>query len=443
MNTIYSFLKHVWLEIRNEGKNNTAFIPFLLLVITFPISMAVNNVCTAIFVLTAFLNLKKNKPKFNFSYLLPLGLFIWMVLSLIWSYEPQNTLKALSKESALLLIPLAFSVMKPFSSKQKHLIFKLYSYAIVGYVVYYLIRAIIRFILTNETSVFFYHGPENNIDTGLVPRLLNAIHVSVYVAIAFFYFFIKEVKSNLEKIVLVLLLGFILLLSSKNIIVVLVLLILLHLLFYSSIANKLRLRNLILILVVIGTVISFSKIKERFLIEFTSNTEKSLSTNMEVNHVDGVNNISIYEAWNNEKFTYNDYFPGTAFRVYQIRVFNELLDEYPIFWKGFGLNASQSKLKEKEKEHNLYPGYGTYNFHNQYVQNFADLGIIGLVFLILILILNLKKALQTKDFIHIAFAFLMISLFLTESFLWRQRGVCFFIMMYALFMNNVEKNKSY
>jgi O-antigen ligase len=61
------------------------------------------------------------------------------------------------------------------------------------------------------------------------------------------------------------------------------------------------------------------------------------------------------------------------------------------------------------------------------------LGIFGLLLLLVILFVNLNNALKTKDFIHISFAVLMISLFLTESFLWRQRGVMFFTVMYCLF----------
>ena len=104
-----------------------------------------------------------------------------------------------------------------------------------------------------------------------------------------------------------------------------------------------------------------------------------------------------------------------------------------------------NKLQEKEKQYHLYPGYGTFNFHNQYVQNFAELGVIGFLLLLLMLFLNTKKAFNSKDFMHIAFAVLMISLFLTESFLWRQRGVLFFMLLYALFNMEsslkLEKNK--
>ena len=77
--------------------------------------------------------------------------------------------------------------------------------------------------------------------------------------------------------------------------------------------------------------------------------------------------------------------------------------------------------------------YNKQNFHNQYVQTFADLGILGFLLVIIMLAINLKNGLAKKDFIHIAFAIVMISLFLTESFLWRQRGVVFFTIFYCIF----------
>ena len=158
--------------------------------------------------------------------------------------------------------------------------------------------------------------------------------------------------------------------------------------------------------------------------------------------------MSLKEAWSNESFTPNDYFPGTAFRVYQFRIFIELFKENEVFFTGFGLNASYPKIEEKAKQHNLYlgddgqDGYQTKNFHNQYVQNFAELGIIGFLLLLAMLIINVNKAYKSKDFVHFAFSILMISLFLTESFLWRQRGVVFFTIMYCLFNSGVVTNNS-
>lgn len=356
-----------------------------------------------------------------------------MVLSYFWTIDMERTLIAIPKEIALLLIPLAFLLIPPFTKEQKERIVKYYSYAMLLYVVFFLARAFVRFLITNNTSFFFYHGPDNDTDTGLVPRLLNAIHVSVYIAIAFFYFFIKEHKTKWEQLASLILFVFVILLSSKNIILVFVLLILIQVFFYSKTANRLRLRNLTLMLILLGLIFSFSKIKERFLVEFRTNSDKNITHNIALSKSEGINNISIADAWTKEQFHPSDYFPGTAFRVYQFRMFIEFLEEESIFWPGFGLNASLNKLLEKEKQYNLYPGYGTFNFHNQYVQNFAELGFVGFVFLLIILFLNTKNAFESKDFLHITFAVLMISLFLTESFLWRQRGVLFFIVFYCLY----------
>ena len=414
----------------------------MFLLVTLVISTGINNIFLGILVAVSFYYSRNIRNKISLVLLLPIVLFLWMAVSYFWSIDVQRTLQAIPKEIALFLIPFVFWLIPSFTKEQKEKLLKYYSYSIALIVVFYLVRALFRFFLTKDTGVFFYHGPDNNTDTGLVPRLLNAIHFSVYVAIAFFYFFIKEHKTKSEQLIALLLSVFVILLSSKNIIVIFILLILIHIFFYSKIANRLRLRNLTMLLLLLGLIISFSKIKERFLVEFTTNSDKGISHNIALNKEKGINNISIADAWTKEKFHPSDYFPGTAFRVYQFRMFTEFLKEDPIFLKGFGLNASLNKLLAKEKQYNLYPGYGTFNFHNQYIQVFAELGVIGFILLVFILFINIKNAFKNKDFLHIAFAILMLSLFLTESFLWRQRGVVFFTVFYCLFntihLNNKE-----
>lgn len=441
MSNIYNFLNSAWQEILIENRNNKIFIPFLFLLVTLVISTGINNIFLGILVAVSFYYSRNIRNKISLVLLLPIVLFLWMAVSYFWSIDVQRTLQAIPKEIALFLIPFVFWLIPSFTIEQKEKLLKYYSYSIALIVVFYLVRALFRFFLTKDTGVFFYHGPDNNTDTGLVPRLLNAIHFSVYVAIAFFYFFIKEHKTKSEQLIALLLSVFVILLSSKNIIVIFILLILIHIFFYSKIANRLRLRNLTMLLLLLGLIISFSKIKERFLVEFTTNSDKGISHNIALNKEKGINNISIADAWTKEKFHPSDYFPGTAFRAYQFRMFTEFLKEDPIFLKGFGLNASLNKLLAKEKQYNLYPGYGTFNFHNQYIQVFAELGVIGFILLGFILFVNIKNAFKNKDFLHITFAILMLSLFLTESFLWRQRGVVFFTVFYCLFNTTHLNNK--
>lgn len=440
MKNIYSFLANAWQEILQEQKLNKSFLPFLLILITLPTIMAINNVSTAIFILSVLIFNRNSKISIQVVLLIPILLFVWMAASYFWTVDVSRTTSAISKEITLFLIPVTFLLMRPFTKDQIVKLLKYYGYAMVFYAVFFLARAIVRYLISGDQRAFFYHG-EYDDDFGLVPKLLNAIHVSVYFAVAFFYFLSKEIKSKLDILCASILFVFIFLLSSKNIIIVFLFLIGIHFFYFSKSSNKMRLRNLAIFILVVGSILSFSKIKNRFLVEFQSNTNTSISHNVYNEANEGVNYISIYEAWNNEKFTHSDYFPGTAFRVYQFRMFVEIFKEEPIFWEGLGLNASLNKLQEKEKKYNLYPVYGSFNFHNQYVQNFAELGFIGFLFLIVILFLNIKKALKHKDFIHISFAILMISLFLTESFLWRQTGALYFIIFYCLFNNNTEYKK--
>jgi O-antigen ligase len=279
--------------------------------------------------------------------------------------------------------------------------------------------------------VFFYHE--------LVTEPVNAIHVSVYVAMAFFYFFNSYSKNRFEVFITFLLFAFLILLSSKNILVVFSVLVVIN---YLTVVRKRVNRKIeitVILLIPVIAFLFFGKIKDRFDEEFQSNYSHNSSISQFENVFNGSNAISVKEAWNNEQFTPNDYFSGLAFRVFQIRVFYELLAEEPIIWKGFGLNAAQIKIDEKVGNYNLFKGnedqdgYLNKNFHNQYIQVFAEIGFFGFLIMVTMLFFNTIKTIKNKDFIQIAFAVLMISLFLTESLLSRQRGIMFFVLLFCLF----------
>ncbi len=175
------------------------------------------------------------------------------------------------------------------------------------------------------------------------------------------------------------------------------------------------------------------EVKERFLIEYeTAFIDNTLNDKLTVEKQ--IYNVSINEAWNKKDFHQNSFFPGTAMRIYQIRIFTEMVAQNPMMLlTGFGLESSQQYIEKKAKEHNLNPKYAEFNFHNQYVQTTAEMGVLGFLVLIAMLYTNLKNALKHKDFLHIAFSITMLMLFLSESFFCRQRGIVFFVVLYGLF----------
>ena len=223
MAIIYNSLKNVWNNLLNESKTNISFLPLVLLMVSIPLKLGISNVFLAMFILSALFNKNKSKISFSLVLILPIALFLWMALSYFWSIDPSRTINAIPKAIALLLLPIVFLIIS-ITKGQKQEAVRFYSFGIVFFVAYFLARAFIRYAITQDSRVFFYHG-ENEDDYGLVPKLLNAIHVSVFVAIAFFYFFTQEVKSKLNIVFSLLLFVFIVLLSSKNIILVVIFLI--------------------------------------------------------------------------------------------------------------------------------------------------------------------------------------------------------------------------
>jgi len=359
--------------------------------------------------------------QFGTAILLPVILYVLMALSMLWSADFNSTFRALSKEASLLFIPIAFCFNGKFIRMGKKDILKNYSVAMVLAGIYFLGRAVIRFYQSGNSDVFFYHE--------LATPAINAIYLSALFSVPMFYFLTVKKKLWWSYICFIFLFLLIFLLSSKTVIIIDVILTAIFMLFYARVTKKGRVVLFVLFMASAVAMGYYGKLKDRLVTEFT--TRATLAN--------GVNNLTIRDAWEKEQFSHNDYFNGSAFRVYQIRVYSELVKENPmIFWTGYGLNASPQKVHEKGIQHNVHPGeadygYSLQNFHNQYIETFADLGIAGLVLLLVLLGYNLRKALKNKDFIHIAFAILMIALLLTESFLWRQRGVVFFTVLYCLF----------
>lgn len=433
MESTYNYLKIAFQELKSETRQNPSFLLLLFVLISIPLGYAVNGIAVGLFAIVTIITFKKSNFRIEKNIIFPVILYFLMVLSITWSHDIGATVKALSKTLPLLVIPVCFMVLPKFSSQPKKQIIKYYSFGILFFIVYYISRAIIRFFITGDTSVFFYHE--------LVTEGVNAIHASVYVAVAFFYFYTNPAISISNRIIALVMAVFIFLLSSKNIILVFIPLVLFYEIFYSKKGQKKSKKQWITIglFLFLSLITLFStKIRDRFSIEFQANkTEGSLNTDF--GNGNKVFNVSMHQAWTQKTFQPNDYFPGTAFRVYQIRIFKEMLQEDPILFTGYGLNASDFRIEEKGKEHNIFSGDATHdgyqkkNFHNQYIQIFAETGIFGLLLLLVMVSLNLKNAIKKKDFIHISFAVLTISLFLTESFLSRQRGVVFFTAIYCLF----------
>ena len=411
-------------------QNNITYILLCSLLVTLLLNNLINSFLLVVAFLCTLIGLKKKHFSINHSIILLIVLFLIMLLSSTWSINPQETTKAIIKELPLIIISLVVLLNKKITEFERNKIIKYYSYSIVLFSIYFIVRAFIKYF-SSDSNLFFSHE--------LVTKELNAVHYSVFVSFSLLYFITQETNTIKTVLIQLFLISFLILLQSKIVIITTVFLTFLYFFFYSKSANKMRLRNIVLLGIVFFSFLFFNRIKEKIEFEFQLNSENNIGHTVIPKEMFGDRIISMKEAWENKKFEQTDFFSGASFRVYQFRMFLEIMKEENVFFQGLGLNASYKKLEEKGLKYNVFKGnettegYQKKNFHNQYIQTFAELGLVGFILLILILFINLKNALKNKDFIHIAFAILMISLFLTESFLWRQRGVVFFTVFYCLF----------
>ena len=103
---------------------------------------------------------------------------------------------------------------------------------------------------------------------------------------------------------------------------------------------------------------------------------------------------------------------------------------------GFGVNAAQDKLAEQQNRYNVYCGYNEYNFHNQYLQTFAGIGHFGFLIVCGMLLLLFQNYRKQKELMALFLGLVLFSIFLTETYIWRQRGMIHFFSAVSLAFQN-------
>ena len=389
-------------NILTSQKTFAAIITALL--VTLPLAYGFSTGLLIALAAVSLVSLKFHHLQFDKALFIPMIFYVLMVASLAWTSDLKNSLRGLERQLAMVLIPLAFMTMPTLKIKTRNQILYWFSLSLALLAIFLVIWAAAIYE-AGHTEVFFYH-------VLVAPLDLNAIYVSVFVSLSILFLLFKQKRSIWSLITLGILSIFLLLLASKIIIVATAVLSFFGIL--STFKRTTILKILPLLLIGLGLLIFISNpVKSRFQREIAA------SNISEVIKADRFNKV--YD-WT-----------GTTIRLFQARIFSEMLQEDPIFWTGYGINNSKDKIVQKQKQYNLWQGYFTYNFHNQYIQAFAELGIFGLLCLFLLLGVILKRYLSTKDTLFLFLFFIMLVVFITESYLWRQRGLYHFLVLFCLF----------
>lgn len=348
----------------------------------------------------------KIKPSFSVVTLAFIALYILMVLSYFWTINKDLTLIGIGRKLAFLIIPLIFLFIPKFNLKDTNRLFKYFTFAMVGYAMFFIGYGSWHYIKTGDMVNLTLHGLVSVLD-------LNRVYVSFFAVIAFFHLLFNEKKNVINSLLMLLLFLFLILLSSKTILITAMVTIV----FFSFWKNKsiFGIKSVISIVIVVSTLSVLFKLHSKFYTELIPNYKEIMTM---------------------QDYKKNYYFNGSELRLLYTRFLLEYQMEEPILFTGFGLNATQVKLNEKCLKYNVPPGYGSqYNFHNQYNQILAEIGILGLLLLIYILFLGFKYVIMHHYTFGIAVFIVYTTFLFTESVFNRQRGIYFFLITYFLIMN--------
>lgn len=408
MGNIFHFLNQ-WFEAQNIRNPQRVFVLLVsLLLIALPLKFAVaSSLMIILTAYTIFYTVKnKIKPHFTTAHLLVDLLYGLMVLSLIWTIDIQVSTHALFRNLNYLFIPFVFLLIPEFNDFEKNLIKKIFGYAMLGYALFFISYGVLRYF-TEGTTEYLTHQ-------GLVQVLqLNRVLVSIMISTALFCWLLDVSKSNIRYFALSLLTITLLLLSSKTIIIGTVLIFGIYFITQYKSERLRRIKYLIFVMVALLVVFVANTINKKFVSEMIPRYQLILTA---------------------DKFNYGYYFNGAELRMLYTRFLSELIKEDNIFWTGYGLNNAQQAIQKKTLAYNMYPDYGLeFNFHNQFNQNWAEIGIFGVLLLILILYYGLKNAFQTKNHFMLLFISIYSLYLMTDTPLSGQKGIyLFFIFYFAL-----------
>ena len=356
-----------------------------------------------------------NKKFFNF---FNLGCFLYFIaqgLALLYTQNMKQGLFIQQINLGLIAIPIAVFYSHLVRKDNYGMLMKWYTLILFTASVTALVHAWQMYILTGNSSYFFYH-PLVYIYSG------HAIQYSVLVFIGIL--FLIEEYGRLENIknrkwVLFLLIYFsvfLFLLTSKLVIAVFLLYIVYLITYTNEFFSKRSYRIGALAVILVALVIIFTT---------NSPLRKRVSEEMQ-------SNMSFIEK---NEFSPADYFNGIEFRLLSWRFAFDILSENHAWLFGVGPGDAQDMLNTKYRQLNMFTGglpdnrkgYLDYHTHNQFLQALLETGIPGLSAFILICVGMIELAKKSGSRSLIVLTILLLCYCFADAVIKTQYGIILFV----------------
>ncbi len=398
------------------------FFLFMCLVFTLPFNftdLKFNSYSVVLLVLNSLVLLffKKGDIKYSkyrskclfFSFL-----YLVYICGIINSDNTGEMLFELQRKISFLVIPFVFFATPIMQlEKVKSILFSFILGCVLAGVIC-LSGAIFLFLKEADSSFFFYHSLASVVG-------MSAIYLAMYFCfsiILLLFVFIKysEGKSILYQMFiyfsLVFLFTMIVLLGSRMQIVILFAIILIYLITYLS--NRLGVIQAFLITILAGVIFT------TLVLMIPLNRER---------FKDAINYKNQYELkrkWGEQQIRY--------------LIWNSSLELISNnFYTGVGTGDVQDELQSTYVKNEYisltYFSNTQFNAHNQFLEIGVELGIGGMITLLLVLLVPLWYAFKNKNMLYAVFLLVFFISCLTESMLERQNGIVFYAFFNSLFFS--------
>tara|TARA_R110000823_G_scaffold315705_1_gene451021 strand:- start:58082 stop:59335 length:1254 start_codon:yes stop_codon:yes gene_type:complete len=400
-------------------KDTISLLLLLVFVLTIPLKNNLNSISIillGVYSLIVFLQTKQFK-KSLFIKLLPLILFfILSLLSIFYSEDKGYAIDLVVRLLPFLIFPFVFSIL---SVSKKQLVVVLKSFILWMTLVCLYSHSMVLYKLFENNDILFNLFNNHYSYMSLANDTIG-LHTTYYayyvlIAIVFLVYFLFQEKRTLYRSLYFLLLlylsFFIFHLSTRTPIAVLFLFFNFSILYYFFKQKKTGKGIALLLLLYIVTSITVYNVRTtryRFQQLFGFTYYNGLHQD------DGENKLIQWEA---------------AIHANKNIVFgNGIGDADASIFKSY-IDFSKKTFAERE-----------YNAHNQFIQTYVSLGLVGVVLLLLIFLFYCRAFYKQSFFIGYTIMVLTFFLFQTESYLVRHNGIVMFVFLICIFINYSSLN---
>lgn len=409
------------------------FASLLFICISFPLSFTISNIGLVFLVASWLLKVILVDRKIAFTsaqsrnlFIASSLLFLWQSISLFYSEDLVSGLKNLEGKMSLILLPL---ILLTISMKENRVLLLLKAYILsIG------ICSIV--LMVNSGVNYFQTGLFLTYHDFTAMLGFHAVFYSYYTYLAILisaFLFNAKALVSWEKLILIFLLGLfftvLVISASKNVLIVSTLSLFI-ILSYQLIKNKITWKTTLLVgsILVIVSVAFVS----------SPNIQKRLS---ELGSFEGIENLE--KVQQGEILSHEDrlLFNGTSLRIFLWVTGAEIVAKNDAQLIGLTPADRRAIINEEYYKNGMNPSYENFNLHNQFVQTYVELGLVGLVLYLSIIGIAFLIALKNKNQILLLFLSAFVVFQITESVLERNKGIVFF-MFFIFFLQQLRPSQN-